>query len=66
MKKQMRQEEMQKKYSDQTVVIEVISVVVEMDGSGKEMPQRYAMSKWMANVGREKTATCQSEYFSPG
>jgi hypothetical protein len=52
---------MQKKHSDQTVVIEVISVVVEMDGSGKEMPQRYAMSKWMANAGREKTATCQSE-----
>ena len=52
---------MQKTYSDQTVVIEVISVVVEVDSSGKEMPQRYAMSKWMANVGREKTATCQSE-----
>ena len=62
-KDKKRQEKIQEKYKDQTVVIQVVHVVVEWDESGNEKDERYAMTKWMANGGKEKTATCYSEYF---
>ena len=54
---------MQNKYKDNTVFIEVVQVVIEIDSTGKQMQERYAMSKLMANYGKDKTTTCHSEYF---
>jgi hypothetical protein len=57
---------MQKKYQDKTVVIEVVQIVIEMDDKGKQKQQRYAMSKVMANDGKDQTATCQSKWSPSG
>lgn len=57
---------MQKKYQDKTVVIQMVQIIIEMDSSNQQKQQRYAMSKLMANDGKDKTTTCQSAYFPSG
>ena len=56
-----REDEMQKKWKDVSVVVEVVRVMIDIDSSGKQKPERYAMSKLMVNTGRDKTTTCHSE-----
>lgn len=60
-KDKKREDEMQKKWKDVSVIIEVVHVVIEIDSSGKQKPERYAVSKRMVNTGRDKTTTCHSE-----
>jgi hypothetical protein len=52
---------MQKQYQDNTVVIEVVQIVIEVDNQGKQKQERYAMSKLWANKGKDKTTTCHSQ-----
>lgn len=60
-KDKKRGDEMQKKWKDVSVVVEVVHVMIEIDSSGKQKPERYAMSKLMVNTGRDKTTICHSE-----
>ncbi|ERF72586.1 hypothetical protein EPUS_02868 [Endocarpon pusillum Z07020] len=57
-KKKRRQEYALDKYSGNTVMIELVHVLVEVEiGSGKQN-KHYAMSKWVVDGGKEKTKTC--------
>jgi hypothetical protein len=52
---------MQNKYQDSSVVIQVVQIVIDIDINGQQN-QRYGMSQLMANGGKDKTTTCQSQY----